>query len=72
MTKEKLYKVVRNWQAYSKKKGSVPKRSILVKNLTEVELNKYLELNFPGKTVNESGEFKVEGFIYPETIQVIR
>jgi hypothetical protein len=70
MAKQKTYKVIKMYSAYSKKKGSIQKKCTLAKELTLTDAISYVKEHY-GLDFTNVKEGKIQGFIYPEFIKII-
>lgn len=71
MIKEKKYKIIHYYTSYSKKKGTIEKKTILKKDLTEIGVIFWVNEHYPKQLeIKIPGSFKVDGFLYPGKIEI--
>jgi len=71
MVKIKTYRIIREYSSYSKKKGTVTKRHILVKGLVSYEAAlEYILKQNPDAVIKDGVASNVGGILYPTKLYI--
>jgi len=67
----KTWKVILHYSSYSKKRGSIQKRVILVKDLISMDsATVWIMVNHPNAIKISENRFQDDGFIYPNIYEI--